>query len=254
MSSDPTESQANLQLMMAEMLDHELSAIESAYLQQSNGRSIPQMRQSFRRLLEESIARFCAKQPDFIAAYTATLQARLQERFSNASKAISGALDVVQGHLGDEDKAALLARPLIDIEFSDRLLGIFEAAGMITVQDLVLKGELELLDLSDLTGSELTEVKEKLALLGLKLGFGSVDAIVVLQTIDNGPQTPVPTAFYNAISVRARKALSNLNAESLEKLKAITRTQLRELKNCGAGTVEEIAEKLHQILGIDLLK
>jgi hypothetical protein len=61
--------------------------------------------------------------------------------------------------------------PLAELELSVRATNCLEAEGMITVRDLVVRTDDELLEIRNFGESTLREVKDKLAALGLHLGM-----------------------------------------------------------------------------------
>ena len=70
----------------------------------------------------------------------------------------------------DKELQALLDRPIADLELSVRARNCLDSANINTIAELVGMGEIEVMNLKNLGKTSMTEIKTKLAGLGLSLG------------------------------------------------------------------------------------
>ena len=75
-------------------------------------------------------------------------------------------------NMEDTEIKETLSRPLSDLELSVRARNCLDGANLHTVGDLVALSESEVMNLKNLGKTSLTEIKNKLAELGLSLGMG----------------------------------------------------------------------------------
>ena len=70
----------------------------------------------------------------------------------------------------DKELSGLLDRPIADLELSVRARNCLDSANITTIGELVGLGESEVMNLKNLGKTSMTEIKTKLAGLGLSLG------------------------------------------------------------------------------------
>ena len=71
----------------------------------------------------------------------------------------------------DKELSGLLDRPIADLELSVRARNCLDSANITTIGELVGLGESEVMNLKNLGKTSMTEIKAKLAELGLDLGM-----------------------------------------------------------------------------------
>jgi DNA-directed RNA polymerase subunit alpha len=80
--------------------------------------------------------------------------------------------DYLNSHINSEDENIHLGMKIDDLGFTTRTLSaLTEVYGIINVSDLIRYSEKEILRLPNMGKYSLTEIKDKLALLGLKLNY-----------------------------------------------------------------------------------
>ena len=159
----------------------------------------------------------------------------------------------------DEDQArvrekhnSLLETPVTDFELSVRARNCLKKMNIRSLGDLLRTTEAELLAYKNFGETSLQEIKSMLAQKGLSLGQtaddhqAAVRSEVFNQLAGSEAEQALnrPVADLN-LSVRARKALSLLNIQSVADLVSRTEAELLGIKNFGATSLTEIKERLH---------
>ena len=118
-----------------------------------------------------------------------------------------------------------------------------------TLADLCSHTEQDLLASKNFGETSLIEIREMLALKGLKLGLFATEkqAVDTFDIASLSPEVQVtlerPVTDLN-LSVRARKCMSRLNIQLVGELVRKTADELLECKNFGVTSLNEIREKL----------
>ena len=160
----------------------------------------------------------------------------------------------------NDRKAQIFKIPVSDFELSVRSRNCLAKMNIVTLGDLVMKSEPELLSYKNFGETSLNEIRQILDSKGLRLGMKPEDDITpVRPRTSKGPSTP-PTFAIDpnderlkkgvtelALSVRARKCLANLNIRSLAELVAYTAEDLLAQRNFGVTSLKEIADQLEHI-------
>ncbi|MBX7169041.1 MAG: tetratricopeptide repeat protein [Pirellulales bacterium] len=159
---------------------------------------------------------------------------------------------------GSDDDAArrrdritqMLAVPVTDFELSVRSRNCLQKMGIMTLGDLTMTTEQELLASKNFGETSLVEIKEMLATKGLQLGqFADqrpkFEPIVEPQSLSADEQAMLsrPIADLN-LSVRARKCMVRLGISTIGELVRHTGDELLECKNFGVTSLNEVREKL----------
>ncbi len=157
-------------------------------------------------------------------------------------------------------RKAMLDTPVTDFELSVRARTCLKKMSIRSLGDLLRITEAELLASKNFGETSLTEVKRMLAAKGLKLGQGLEDAhkaarrVLMEQYKGTGRENVLAKTVADLnLSVRARKALSLLNIQTLGDLASHTEAELMGIKNFGATSLKEIREKLVEN-GLELRK
>ncbi|MFO0856329.1 MAG: DNA-directed RNA polymerase subunit alpha C-terminal domain-containing protein [Phycisphaerales bacterium] len=157
-------------------------------------------------------------------------------------------------------RKAMLDTPVTDFELSVRARTCLKKMNIRSLGDLLRITEAELLASKNFGETSLMEVKRMLAAKGLKLGQGLEDAhkaarrVLMEQYKGTGRETVLAKTVADLnLSVRARKALSLLNIQTLGDLASHTEAELMGIKNFGATSLKEIREKLVEN-GLELRK
>lgn len=157
-------------------------------------------------------------------------------------------------------RKAMLDTPVTDFELSVRARTCLKKMNIRSLGDLLRITEAELLASKNFGETSLTEVKRMLAAKGLKLGQGLEDAhkaarrVLMEQYKGTGRENVLAKTVADLnLSVRARKALSLLNIQTLGDLASHTEAELMGIKNFGATSLKEIREKLVEN-GLELRK
>ena len=158
-------------------------------------------------------------------------------------------------HLDEETQrrkdrmSQILTLPVSDFELSVRSRNCLKTMGIMTLADLCTHTEQELLTSKNFGETSLVEIREMLALKGLKLGLFAQEKQPV-ETFDVSALSPeVQAVLENSVidlnlSVRARKCMSRLNIQTIGELIRKTADELLDCKNFGVTSLNEIREKL----------
>ena len=143
----------------------------------------------------------------------------------------------------------ILNLPVADFELSVRSRNCLRTMGIMTLADLCSRTEQDLLTSKNFGEISLVEIREMLALKGLKLGLFAQEKPVT-ETFDVSALSPEVQAVleYSVtdmnLSVRARKCMNRLNIQTIGELIRKTADELLECKNFGVTSLNEIREKL----------
>ena len=161
----------------------------------------------------------------------------------------------------DEDRAKLMAQrnailetPVTDFELSVRARNCLKKMNINTLGDLVNTPETRLLEYKNFGETSLKEIRDMLALKGLRLGQALEDAAAAdlsdvfvtdtsLQVRDGVLATPLSQI---ELSVRARKALETLKIDTLGDLVKRTEAELLACRNFGQTSLNTIRQALGQ--------
>jgi len=153
---------------------------------------------------------------------------------------------------GIEQHNLMLETPVTDFELSVRTRNALRKMEIRTLGDLLRVSEADLRSYKNVGDSSLEEIKAMLAQRGLKLGqvLEQQQSAVKQQVLDqlrtDGGDEQILQRSVNELqlSVRARKALSLLNIQSIGDLCLRTEAELMGVKNFGMTSLLEIKEKL----------
>ncbi|MDP6635255.1 MAG: DNA-directed RNA polymerase subunit alpha C-terminal domain-containing protein [Phycisphaerae bacterium] len=161
----------------------------------------------------------------------------------------------------DEDRAKLMAQrnailetPVTDFELSVRARNCLKKMDINTLGDLVNTPETRLLEYKNFGETSLKEIRDMLALKGLRLGQALEDAATAelsgmfisdtpSQARDGVMATPLSQI---ELSVRARKALETLKIDTLGDLVSRTEAELLACRNFGQTSLNTIRQALGQ--------
>ena len=161
----------------------------------------------------------------------------------------------------DEDRAKLMAQrnailetPVTDFELSVRARNCLKKMDINTLGDLVNTPETRLLEYKNFGETSLKEIRDMLALKGLRLGQALEDAATAELTdifvSEASPQardgvlaTPLSQI---ELSVRARKALETLKIDTLGDLVSRSEAELLACRNFGQTSLNTIRQALGQ--------
>ncbi len=161
--------------------------------------------------------------------------------------------DEVERHI--EKHNALLDTPVTDFDLSVRTRNALRKMNIRTLNDLLQTTEAELRSFKNLGEASIEEIKAMLAQRGLRLGQAAEEqAASAKQAVydqlkeSTGGDEELLNRSVNELqlSVRARKALTLLNVQSLGDLCMKTEAELMGVKNFGMTSLVEIKEKLTQ--------
>ena len=148
-------------------------------------------------------------------------------------------------------RSALLDTPVTDFELSVRARNCLKKMKIRTLGDLLKITEAELLSYKNFGETSLVEIKAMLSQKGLRLGQGLEGQYSqVRKEIYEELRGKAPDHILNKpvsaleLSVRARKALQQLGAQSIGDLASRTEAELMGVKNFGQTSLVEIREKL----------
>ncbi|MEM6757137.1 MAG: DNA-directed RNA polymerase subunit alpha C-terminal domain-containing protein [Planctomycetota bacterium] len=152
----------------------------------------------------------------------------------------------------DEKEMALLDTPVTDFELSVRTRNALRKMSIRTLGDLLNVSESELRSFKNFGEASLDEIKAMLAQKGLRLGQAreqyqeQVKQKIYDQLTAQGgdDETLNQSVGELNLSVRARKALTLLNVQSIGDLVMKTEAELMGVKNFGMTSLVEIKEKL----------
>jgi len=159
-----------------------------------------------------------------------------------------------------EKHIAMLDTPVTDFDLSVRARNCLRKMNIRTLADLLRVTETEIRSYKNFGESSLDEIKSMLAQRGLRMGQAvEQQQSVVKQAVydqlkdDAGSSEEILNQPVSelALSVRARKALSLLNIQSIGDLCLKTEAELMGVKNFGMTSLVEIKEKLVQ-MSLDL--
>ncbi len=150
-----------------------------------------------------------------------------------------------------EKQNSLIETPVTDFELSVRARNCLKKMNIRTLGDLLRTTEAELLAYKNFGETSLQEIRAMLAQKGLSLGQSIDDhqsavreeVYQQLAGTEQGESLSQPVSSLD-LSVRARKALSLLNIQTIGDLVSRTEAELLGIKNFGATSLTEIKEKL----------
>lgn len=144
----------------------------------------------------------------------------------------------------------ILSIPVTDFELSVRSRNCLQRMGIMTLGDLTMCTEQELLSSKNFGETSLIEIKEMLASKGLQLGQLATEKRRVETGYEPEAMSPDeqallarPIADLN-LSVRARKCMVRLGLSTIGELVRHTGDELLECKNFGVTSLNEVREKL----------
>jgi len=149
-------------------------------------------------------------------------------------------------------KIAIENTPITDFELSGRARNCLKKVEIKTLGDLLRHTEAELLAFKNFGESSISEIKAMLAARGLRLGQaleGGQDQafrreyLDYLKTQHDEAALSISVATME-LSVRAKKAISLLEARTLGELACRTEAELMGLKNFGLTSLDEIKAQL----------
>jgi len=161
----------------------------------------------------------------------------------------------------DEDRAKLMAQrnailetPVTDFELSVRARNCLKKMNINTLVDLVNTPETRLLEYKNFGETSLKEIRDMLALKGLRLGQALEDAaaadisdIFIADTSSQARDGVLATPLSQIeLSVRARKALETLKIATLGDLVKRTEAELLACRNFGQTSLNTIRQALGQ--------
>ena len=151
----------------------------------------------------------------------------------------------------------ILSLPVTDFELSVRSRNCLKTMGIMSLADLCAHTEQDLLASKNFGETSLVEIREMLALKGLKLGLFAQEkqAPDTFDVSALSPETQMaldrPVTDLN-LSVRARKCMNRLNLQTIGELIRKTADEMLECKNFGVTSLNEIREKLHSTFNLKL--
>ena len=154
----------------------------------------------------------------------------------------------------DEKQSALLDTPVADFELSMRTRNALRKMSIRTLGDLLKVTEAELRSFKNFGDASLEEIKAMLAQKSLRLGQAieqqqqadKAEAYEQLKSESGNNEAFERPVAELELSVRARKALSLLNVQTIGDLAMKTEAELMGVKNFGMTSLVEIREKLSQ--------
>jgi DNA-directed RNA polymerase subunit alpha len=149
-----------------------------------------------------------------------------------------------------DKQSQVLRIPVSDFELSVRSRNCLQKMNILTLGDLILKTEQELLSYKNFGETSLMEIKEMLSQKGLHLGQG-LDIKTGEASAGRNPleATASPEVLAKPIeelnlSVRSRRCMERLEVRSLRDLINKTEVELMSAKNFGMTSLNEIKRKL----------
>ena len=150
-----------------------------------------------------------------------------------------------------EKQSALLETPVTDFELQVRTRNALRKMNIRTLGDLLRISEAELRSFKNFGEAALEEIKAMLAQRGLRLGqaIEQHQQRVYDQVREQVGDSEILDRSVNELdlSVRARKALSLLNIQTIGDLATKTEAELLGVKNFGSTSLVEIQEKLAEV-------
>lgn len=159
-----------------------------------------------------------------------------------------------------EAQTAILDTPVTDFDLQVRTRNALRKMNIRTLGDLLGSTEAELRSYKNLGESSIEEIKSMLAQRGLRLGqaveeqqSAAKQAVYEQLQRETGADSEVLNRSVNELqlSVRARKALTLLNVQSIGDLCMKTEAELMGVKNFGMTSLLEIKQKLTE-MGVGL--
>ena len=151
----------------------------------------------------------------------------------------------------------ILNLPVSDFELSVRSRNCLKTMGIMTLSDLCAHTEQDLLASKNFGETSLVEIREMLALKGLKLGDFAQEKQAP-DTYDTSSLSPETQATLDRsvtdlnLSVRARKCMNRLSIQTIGELIRKTADEMLECKNFGVTSLNEIREKLLSTFNLKL--
>lgn len=148
-----------------------------------------------------------------------------------------------------DQMSQILNLPVSDFELSVRSRNCLKTMGINSLADLCKHTEQDLLGSKNFGETSLDEIRNMLALKGLRLGQLAsekhVQETVEIETLSPDEQATLarPVSDLN-LSVRARKCMNRLGIQTIGELVRRTADELLECKNFGVTSLKEIREKL----------
>lgn len=145
----------------------------------------------------------------------------------------------------------ILEIPITDFELSVRSRNCLKKMNINTLGDLLRTTEAELLSYKNFGETSLIEIKRILESKGLRLGMAleekpEKEELPVETDVQAPPEVLKKSIDELELSVRAKRALTKLNVQTLQDLIAKTEAELLACKNFGITSLNEIKEKLAQ--------
>jgi DNA-directed RNA polymerase subunit alpha len=145
--------------------------------------------------------------------------------------------------------AQILNLPVSDFELSARSRNCLRIMGINSLGDLCRHTEQELLASKNFGENSLNEIREMLALKGLKLGQYASEKPpaepISIESLTPEEQQVLSRPIGDLdLSVRAKKCMNRLNIQTIGELVAYSADQLLDCKNFGVTSLNEIKEKL----------
>ncbi|MDR3197170.1 MAG: tetratricopeptide repeat protein [Planctomycetaceae bacterium] len=143
----------------------------------------------------------------------------------------------------------IMSLPVSDFELSVRSRNCLKSMGIASLGDLCAHSEQDLLNSKNFGETSLVEIREMLALKGLRLGQFSTEKQTEeapeAETLSPDEQAMLlrPVTDLN-LSVRAKKCMNRLGIQTIGELVRKTADELLECKNFGVTSLKEIRERL----------
>jgi DNA-directed RNA polymerase subunit alpha len=148
---------------------------------------------------------------------------------------------------------AILRVPVSDFELSVRSRNCLARMNIRSLGDLVRKTEQEMLSYKNFGETSLREIKEMLHSKGLRLGMLREDGMprpvlerrqpAEVPTVSTAESAPIDDLEF---SVRSRKCMERLNAQTIGDLTCMSEPELMQIKNFGRVSLQEIKDKLSE--------
>jgi len=148
-----------------------------------------------------------------------------------------------------DQMSQILNLPVSDFELSVRSRNCLKTMGINTLADLCKHTEQDLLGSKNFGETSLDEIRNMLALKGLRLGQLAtekhVQEVVEFEVLSPDEQATLVRPVTDLdLSVRARKCMNRLGIQTIGELVRRTADELLECKNFGVTSLKEIREKL----------
>ena len=170
--------------------------------------------------------------------------------FKNAEASIDMYYDEAQ-HKEDERIEQILRTPITDFEFSVRSRNCLAKMDIKTLGDLIERTEAEMLGYKNFGETSLREIKEVLQTRSLRLGMRreegdsqtSQDRFGGMATSAGSEVLMRPIAELE-LGIRSRKAMGELDVQTIGDLVMHTEGELMTVKNFGQTSLNEVKQKL----------